>query len=72
VIINRDGVGDTQVETFCLQAGIPILMRIPLQREIGAGIAQGKTLVEIQPSYEAQFQVMAAQIEEICAKENGR
>ncbi len=62
VVINRDGVGDTQVETFCQQAGIPILMRIPLDRNIGTGIAQGKTLIQIQPEYQDDFQEMFAQI----------
>jgi len=41
VVVNRDGVGDARVDDFCGEAGIPILMRIPLDREIGAGIAQG-------------------------------
>ncbi len=62
VVINRDGVGDTQVEEFCQKAEIPILMRIPLDREISAGIAQGKTLIEIQPEYQSRFQAMYAQI----------
>jgi MinD superfamily P-loop ATPase len=51
VVINRDGVGDAQLEDFCREAKLPILMRIPLKREIGEGIAQGKNLVEIQPEY---------------------
>jgi MinD superfamily P-loop ATPase len=62
VVINRDGIGDTQVEAFCQQMDIPILMRIPLDREIGAGIAQGKTLIDIRPAYKARFQEMFAQI----------
>jgi MinD superfamily P-loop ATPase len=62
VVINRDGVGDTQVEEFCQQTEIPILMRIPLEREIGVGIAQGKTLIEILPAYRLRFQEMYAQI----------
>ena len=61
-MINRDGVGDTQVEKFCQKAGISILMRIPLEREIGAGIAQGRTLVEIRPEYQTYFQKMYARI----------
>lgn len=68
VVINRDGVGDTQVETFCQQAGIPILMRIPLDRDIGAGIAQGKTLVQIQPEYRDDFQNMFVQIRDQVAQ----
>ena len=62
VVINRDGVGDTQVDEFCQKAEIPILMRIPLEREIGAGIAQGKTLIEIQPENQTRFQEMYAWI----------
>jgi len=62
VVINRDGIGDTQVEAFCQQMDIPILMRIPLDREIGAGIAQGKTLVDIRPAYKIRFQGMFAQM----------
>lgn len=67
VVINRDGVGDTQVDEFCLQARLPILMRIPLDREIGTGIAQGKTLIEIQPKYHNRFRAMYTQIEANCA-----
>ena len=62
VVINRDGVGDARVDEFCREAGLPILMRIPLDREIGAGIAQGQPLVEIRPEYRARFREMFAQI----------
>ncbi len=62
VIVNRDGIGDAKVDDFCQEAGIPILMRIPLEREIGEGIAQGKLLIEIQPEYKGNFQQMYAQI----------
>ena len=62
VIINRDGIGDTGVADYCLEEKIPILMRIPLKREIGHGIAQGKSLIEICPEYETQFQELYTQI----------
>ena len=55
IVINRDGVGDEAVDAFCVEAGLPVLMRIPLEREIGAGIAKGKTLVEIRPEYVDRF-----------------
>ncbi len=63
VIINRDGVGDVGVEQFCATAGLPILMRIPLDREIGEGIARGRPLVDIRPEYRKQFRQMYAQIQ---------
>lgn len=55
VIINRDGAGNFTVDKFCDSEKIPILMRIPLERAIAEGIAQGKTLVEIHPEYVVQF-----------------
>jgi MinD superfamily P-loop ATPase len=64
VIVNRDGVGDTKVDDFCQEAGLPILMRIPLERKIGEGIAQGKSLIEIQPEYRKYFRQMYAQIQD--------
>ena len=65
VIINRDGVGDAAVEQFCTRTGLPILMRIPLDREIGEGIAQGRALVDIRPEYREKFKKMYAQIQAI-------
>ncbi len=68
VVINRDGFGDAHVDEFCQQAGLPILMRIPLERQIGEGIAQGVNLIEIRPEYEHRFRQMAAQIESLVAE----
>lgn len=62
VIINRDGIGDNSVEEFCEQQGLPILMRIPLDREIAAGLASGKALIEIRPDYEESFSMVLEEI----------
>jgi MinD superfamily P-loop ATPase len=51
VVINRDGIGDAGVDRFCDEAGLPVLMRIPLEREVGEAIAQGKPLIAIRPGY---------------------
>jgi len=64
VIINRDGIGDAAVDAFCAAAGLPILLRIPFERAIAEGVAQGRTLVEIQPEYASRFRAMAQQIVE--------
>jgi MinD superfamily P-loop ATPase len=55
VIINRDGIGDQRVDDFCTQAGLPVLLRIPMDREIAAGIAQGIPLVTLKPEYHPLF-----------------
>jgi MinD superfamily P-loop ATPase len=51
VIINRDGIGDKAVETYCAKSGLPVLMRIPMDRQVAEGIARGRTLVEIRPEF---------------------
>jgi MinD superfamily P-loop ATPase len=55
LIVNRDGIGHEGVEAYCQEIGLPILLRIPLEREISKGMAQGKTLLDIHPEYEAIF-----------------
>lgn len=62
VIVNRDGIGDNAVQAYCDESGIPILMRIPMERQIAEGIAQGQTLVEIKPEFIPAFSEMLAQI----------
>ncbi|MBC7264182.1 MAG: ATP-binding protein [Chloroflexi bacterium] len=56
VVINRDGVGNTGVEDYCTAEGIPVLMRIPLDRRIAAPCSDGVPLVEAFPSYREHFQ----------------
>lgn len=67
VVINRNGVGDIQVEAYCQQVGLPVLMRIPLEREIGEGIARGKTLLQIRPEFQPRYNEMLAQIMDVQA-----
>lgn len=62
VVINRDEIGDAGVEEFCEAEGLPILLRIPFDRSLAAGIAQGKTLVEINPDSISLFQQLFIQI----------
>jgi len=51
VIINRDGIGDDGVERFCEEEGIPILMRIPMDRRIAEAYSEGIPLVRAVPGY---------------------
>ena len=56
VVLNRDGIGDSQVEAFCERAGLPILMRIPMDRQIAETLAVGEALVSAFPRYMPHFQ----------------
>ena len=62
VIINRENGPYQPLDDFCEENHLPVLMRIPDERIIARGIAQGKTLVEIHPQYRAIFQEIAQQI----------
>lgn len=64
VIINRDGIGDRSVEDYCRDTDLPILMKIPYQENIGAGLARGHTLLEIFPSCAGEFQDLIEYIEQ--------
>jgi MinD superfamily P-loop ATPase len=55
VVINRDGVGYAGVDDYCAAEGIPILMRIPLERRIAEAISGGQALVQALPEYRPQF-----------------
>jgi MinD superfamily P-loop ATPase len=67
VVVNRDGIGDNAVQAYCNENNIPILMRIPMDRQIAEGIAQGNTLVEIKPELGQAFGKMLAQIDQRAA-----
>jgi MinD superfamily P-loop ATPase len=69
VIVNRDGIGDESVEEFCIHSNLPILLRIPMEREIGEGIAQGKILTEIRPDLVPVFQQLYKDIEKTISKQ---
>jgi len=55
VIINRDGIGSDDVENYCASERLPVLMKIPFDREIAEGLAKGRTLPEIRPMYRDLF-----------------
>jgi len=62
VLVNHDGVGDTGVDQYCTAEGIPILMRIPLDRRIAVAYSKGIPLVQALPKYRAQFHNLVSSI----------
>ena len=65
VVINRDGVGNSKVEEYCYQKGIPILLRIPLDIRIARLYSRGITLVEGMPEWREAFLKLADKIREV-------
>jgi MinD superfamily P-loop ATPase len=67
VVVNRDGVGDQGVDAYCAAEGIPILMRIPLDRRIAETYSDGGSLLQALPEYSRQFLDLYAAIEKLAA-----
>jgi MinD superfamily P-loop ATPase len=65
VVVNRDGIGDDRVDTFCEEEDLPILLRIPFDRALAEGIARGLPLIDISPDYEDAFRSLHRQAADI-------
>jgi MinD superfamily P-loop ATPase len=68
VIINRDGSGYHQVDAFCAAEGLPVLLRIPFDRALAAGIARGTPLVDVRPAWGDSFQQLYDQAAHLAAQ----
>ena len=55
VVINRDGIGDSKTDQYCKKENIPVLMRIPMDKEIAIAYSNGIPLIKINTKYEAKF-----------------
>jgi len=55
VVINRVGVGSEEVEQYCHREGIPILLKIPLDRNIAMLYSRGTPLIEGMPQWREEF-----------------
>lgn len=74
VIINRAGIGDENIERYCLRENIPILLHIPLDSKIAGFYSRGLTLAQSMPEWKDRFVAVFNRIKEIvgeracCAK----
>ena len=71
VVVNRDGVGDEGVDAYCAAEGIPILMRIPLERRIAEAYSDGISLVEAIPAYRRRLVELWKRLETLLYKKGG-
>ncbi|MFP3880208.1 MAG: ATP-binding protein [Dehalococcoidia bacterium] len=66
-VINRVGIGSDEVEQYCRGEGIPILLRIPLDRDIAVLYSKGIPLVEGMPRWREDFVRLFEDIKEVIA-----
>jgi len=67
VVINRDGVGDDKVDGYCREQGVPVLLKIPLDRKIAILYSKGISLVEGMPQWRGRFLRLFQDIRSIVA-----
>ncbi len=70
VVINRNTDGENQVEQYCQQENIPVLLKIPLDTEIARQYSRGVTLVKGMPQWEKKFVELFEKIQEIVSERN--
>lgn len=64
VVINRSDIGNAQVEDYCKKEGIPIIMRIPMDRDIMVAYSEGIPIVEKRQEYKEKFKELFKGINE--------
>jgi len=65
VVINRADVGDKKTDEYCEKEKIPILMRIPMDRDIAIAYSQGIPMIKAKPEYKKKFLNLHKKIEEL-------
>jgi len=63
IVINRSDIGDDEVDKYCQDNKIPILLRIPFDREIALLYSRGIPLVQEKTEYKEKFRKMFGMIE---------
>ncbi len=56
VVLNRADAGDSSVEQYCINEGIPILLRIPMDMNIARMYSKGIPLIEGIPAWRESFE----------------
>jgi len=72
VIINRGGVGDEKVESYCHEQDIPIMLEIPLDRKIAVLYSKGIPLVEGMPEWKQSLLRLFEEIQQMVKMERVR
>ncbi len=55
VVINRSDIGDKKVDNYCKKENIPVLMKIPFNKEIAVAYSKGINIIEALPEYKEKF-----------------
>ena len=65
VLVNKSDIGDRKVWDYCRAKEIPVLLEIPMDREIAESYSKGIPIVSQKPSYVQKFQNLFGEVEEV-------
>ena len=65
VVINCADIGDEEVERYCKDEDIPILMTIPWDRRIAEAYSRGIPLIDALPEFQNRFSQLYGTIEKL-------
>jgi MinD superfamily P-loop ATPase len=65
VVVNRAGIGDKKVYTYCKEENIPILLEIPYQRKIAELYSRGVPFSLEMPEWKEKFQTLFNKIRKL-------
>jgi len=65
VVINKSDIGDREVRDYCNSQGIPVLLEIPMDRQIAESYSRGIPIVVENPSYVSQFLNLFEKVENL-------
>lgn len=68
VVINRFDIGDDKVEHYCRKNNIPILLRVPFDKEIATLYSRGIPIIHSKKEYIEQFRDMFELINSLLKK----
>jgi len=65
MVINRAGVGDKKVDQYCKDEKIPVLMHIPMDRDVAVAYSKGIPIIEAKLAYKKDFLKLYEKIEQL-------
>ena len=71
VVINKANIGDRKVWDYCQSKNIPVLMEIPMDRQIAESYSRGIPIVVENSSYIQKFEGLFERIRNLTAASNG-
>jgi len=67
VAVNRAGVGDREVFTYCEREKIPVLLELPNDREVARAYSRGELVVNALPAWKERFVELFGELKALAA-----